>query len=218
MMMISKNVLLFVCVLLFHCICVAQTNPWKLGKDQNGIKVYTRHVDGYSIDELKAELIVKAPMNAIVAVITDVDNYKNWIYACSTSSILKKISETEQYQYQVNDIPYPFSDRDIAIHFKIWEDPVTKKVFTSSTAEADYIPAKSGLVRIPVFIGGYEMTPLANGEVFISYQLRLDPGGSIPDWMVNIFIVKGPYESTLKLREMVESKKYDGAKFTFLTD
>lgn len=194
----------------------SQSAQWKLAKDQNGIKVYTRHLEGYAIDELRTELTVKAPLNAIVAVITDADNYSDWIYACSASRILQKISETEQYQYQVNDLPYPFSDRDVAIHFKIWQDAATRKVFTSSVAEPTFIPVVDGLVRLPVFIGGYELTPNADGTVHIAYQLRLDPGGSIPDWMANLFIVKGPYESTMKLREMVESKKYDGAVFAFL--
>jgi hypothetical protein len=62
------------------------------------------------------------------------------------------------------------------------------------------------------------LTPGPNGEVTVSYKLRLDSGGKIPDWMVNLFIIKGPYESTLKMRERVESGKYDGAKFSFLKE
>jgi hypothetical protein len=194
----------------------AQAGEWKLAKDQNGIKVYTRHIDGYAIDELRTELTVKAPMNALVAVITDADNYSDWIFACTQSRILKKVSETEQFQYQVNDRPYPFSDRDVCIHFKIWQDPTTKKVHTTSLAVPDYMVKSKDLVRIPVFIGGYELTPLPGGVIKIMYTLKLDPGGSIPDWMSNMFIVKGPYESTLLLRQMVESKKYDSAQFNFL--
>lgn len=205
-------------LLVFTVISAAfsQTTEWKLAKEQNGIKVYTRHVDGFAIAELKTELTVNAPLNAVIAVITDADNYSKWIYSCTSSAILKKVSETDQYQYQVNDVPYPFSDRDIVIHFKIWQDPETKKVFTSSTGVPDYIAEKDGLVRVPTFIGGYEITALSENEVKIMYQVRLDPGGNIPDWMVNLFIVKGPYESTKKLRERVESKQYDEVQFSFL--
>lgn len=217
MSMNSGNVFLCCMFLCFSSFSFSQTGEWKLSKDQNGIKIYSRQVEGYSIEELKTEMNVKAPMNAVVAVIMDANNYYSWIYSCTSSAILKKISETEQYQYQVNDLPYPFNDRDIAIHFKIWQDKETKKVFTSSVGEPAYVPAKDGLVRIPVFIGGYEITPLANGEVQLAYQVRFDPGGNIPDWLVNMFIVKAPYESSLNLRELIESKKYDGTKFGFLT-
>lgn len=206
-----------ICLLLcLSSFSIIEGTPWKLAKDEDGIKVYTRHIEGYAIDELKTELTVKAPMNAVVAVITDADRYRDWIFACKQSRIIKRVSETEQYQYQVNDLPYPFSDRDVCIHFRIWQDPVLKKVYTSSVAVPDYLPRKDDLVRIPVFIGGYELEPLPGGEVKITYTLKLDPGGSIPDWMANLFIVKGPFESTAILRKMVESKKYDSAKFTFL--
>lgn len=216
-MIISSRILFS---LLLSCsaplVTFSQTTPWKLAKDENGIKVYTRHVDGFDIDELKTELVVKGSLSAVVAIITDVDHYYQWIFACSESRVLQRISETEQYQYQVNDLPYPVSDRDIVIHFKMWQDSITKKVYTSSIADPTYIPANSGMVRLPIFIGSYELTPLPNGEVFVSYSVRLDPGGSIPDWMANLFIVKGPYESMLKMQERVESGKYNGMKFAFL--
>lgn len=216
MKMKPGNMLLLAVALFTSQTVIGQDENWKLSRDQNGIRIYTRHVEGYAIDELRTQVTVNAPMNAVVAAITDADRYSEWIYSCTYSSVLNKISETEQYQYQVNDLPYPFSDRDIAIHFKIWQDAQTKKVYTSSVAVADYIPAKEGLVRLPVFVGGYEITPLAGGAISINYQVRFDPGGNIPDWLVNMFIVKAPYESTVRLRELIESGKYDSAKFMFL--
>ncbi len=195
---------------------LSQGNEWKLSKDENGIKVYRRKVEGFVIEELRTTFTVKAPLNAVVAVIKDADKYSEWIYSCAESKVLKKISETEQYQYLVNDVPYPFSDRDIAVHFKIWQEPGTKKVFTSAVGEPDYVPRKNGRIRVPTYIGEYVLTPLPNNEVQINYQVKLDPGGKIPDWMVNLFIVKGPYESSLKMRERIESRKYDEARFDFL--
>lgn len=212
----TKSIFLLILFIVCTRLTFSQDNNWKLSKDQNGIRIYTRQVEGYAIEELRTQVTVKAPMSAVVAVITDADRYSTWIYSCTSSSILKKVSETEQYQYQVNDLPYPFSDRDIAIHFKIWLDAQTKKVFTSSVAEPEYIPVKEGLVRLPVFVGGYEITPLPDGSINIDYQVRFDPGGNIPDWLVNMFIVKAPYESTVKLRDLIQSGKYDAAKFTFL--
>ena len=98
------------------------------------------------------------------------------------------------------------------------QDSVTKNVFTNSTAEPDFIPETDGRVRVPVYIAEYQLTPTPNGQVDVSYRLRLDPGGKIPDWMVNLFIIKGPYESTLKMRERIETGKYNGAKFSFLKE
>ena len=194
----------------------SQTGEWKLQKDENGIKIYTRHADGFAIDELKTESIVKAPMAAVVGVIMDADHYQDWIYACAESRVLQKISDTEQYQYQINDLPYPLSDRDIAIHLRVWKDSVSNMIKTSSVGEPAYIPAKPGLVRVPVFLAQYEIAQLADGKVKITYQLKFDPGGSIPDWVVNWFLVKAPFESNVKMREVMESGKYDNSVYDFL--
>jgi hypothetical protein len=194
----------------------SQTGEWKLQKDENGIKIYTRHAEGFAIDELKTESIVKAPVAAVVGVIVDADRYHDWIYACSESHVLQKISDSEQYQYQVNDIPYPLSDRDIVIHLRVWKDSLLNTIRTSSIGEPTYIPPKPGLVRVPVFLAEYEIVPLEGGKVKIIYQLKFDPGGSIPDWVVNLFLVKAPFESTLKMREVMESGKYDNSVFDFL--
>ncbi len=211
---------MFLSLIINVCLLVSfgfsQDTEWKLSKDENDIKVYRRKVEGFAIEELKTTFLVKAPLNAVVAVIKDADRYSEWIYSCAESKVLKKINETEQYQYLVNDVPYPFNDRDIAVHFKIWQEAETKKVFTSSIGEADYIPKKNGRIRVPTYIGEYELTPLSNTEVEINYRVKLDPGGKIPEWMVNLFIVKGPYESSLNMRERIESGEYDEAQFDFL--
>ena len=52
----------------------AQTGAWKLAKDQNGIKVYTRHIDGYAIDELITAITPETIINQINA---DLQNFIN---------------------------------------------------------------------------------------------------------------------------------------------
>ena len=195
---------------------IAQNSDWKLEKDDQGIKIYTRHVEGFEIDEIKSEQIVHASLKTVVAVIMDADHFNEWIYACPESRILNKINDTEQYQYQINDLPYPLTDRDIIIHFKIHQDPVTKTVYTSNIAEPNYIPETEGRVRVPVYYGGYELVPLSDTTVKVSFHVLLDPGGNLPDWLVNWFIVRAPFESSIKMRERIESGKYDDARPPFL--
>jgi hypothetical protein len=37
--------------------------------------------------------------------------------------------------------------------------------------------------------------------VNVEYTLFADPGGSVPAWLINLFITKGPMESFKKLKE-----------------
>lgn len=195
---------------------IAQNTNWKLEKDEKGIKIYTRHVEGFDIDEIKSEMVVNASLASVVTVIMDADHFEDWIYAVPESHIINKVNDTEQYQYQINDLPYPFSDRDIVIHFKIWKDPQTQTVHSSNIAAPDYIPETEGRIRVPVYFGGYDLTALSEHTTKVSFHVRLDPGGSLPDWLVNWFIVRAPYESSLKMRERIESGDYRVADLGFL--
>lgn len=186
----------------FHSSLLPQED-WKLRKSENGISVYTRHQEGRSVDELKVESDVQAPLSTVVAVIKDAVNYKDWIYRCSESRLLKKISDFEQYEYQVNVLPFPLSNRDIVTHFTMSQDSSTRIVTTRSVGVPNYIPPVEGLVRIPLFDGGYTLIPKSNGVIHMVYSLQVEPGGHVPDWLVNMSIVAGPYESTFNLKNKI---------------
>lgn len=191
---------------------------WKLRKQENGIQVYTRDVDGASLDQLRVISYMNASLSSIVAVIMDANRFSEWIYSCAESKILKQIDTMDQYQYEVIDIPAPFSDRDAVIHFTLWQDKKTKVVYTHSVATPDFIPKKDGLVRLPVFDGVYQLIPLTDGKVEIIYTLQTDPGGYIPDWLVNWTIVTGPYQSTLKMQAQVKKPEYAEKKLSFIEE
>jgi hypothetical protein len=191
---------------------------WKLRKSGNGISVYTRSSPTSSIDDLKIVSTLEGSLSAISAVLMDANNFPNWIYMCEEGKIIERISPVEQYQYQRLDAPYPVSDRDVVIHFTIRQDPQTKVIYTRSLAVSNYLPQKKGAVRLPVFDGGYELLPLGNGKVQVTYTLKMEPGGSIPGWLVNLTVVTGPYESTLKLQDEVNRPEYKNIKLPFIVE
>lgn len=191
---------------------------WRLRKNENGIRVYTRRPEGAAVDELRVISVMHASLSSIVAVMMDVNHYSDWIYACAQSTILQQTSTTEQYQYQVIDVPTPFTDRDAVIHFKVWQDPKTKIVYTKSEAAPAFIAEKKEMVRVQLFNASYQLIPQGNGDVKVIYSLRTDPGGYVPDWLVNWTIVTGPYQSTLKMQDMVKKPEYAQTKLSFIEE
>ncbi len=157
-------------------------------------------------------------LSSIASVILDVDNYTSWIYSCKESKLLNQVSATEQYQYQHLGAPYPFSDRDVAVHLTIWQDPKTKIVYTRSQAVPDYVPVKKDIVRLPVFDGSYTLQPIGNGNVQVTYTLKMDPGGYLPDWLVNMTFITGPFESTVKMQKQVQKTEYQSRKLPFIIE
>jgi len=67
-------------------------------------------------------------------------------------------------------------------------------------------------------IGFWLFDPIESDKVEITYQMHIDPGGSIPAWVLNMFIVDAPIDDLKAIRERVKMEKYENAKYDFLVE
>lgn len=189
-----KLIPLLICLLLLGK-TFAQSGDWELEKNDSGIKVYTRTVAGEDIREFKATTTIAAPRRDIAYVIINVNDYVNWYPDISEARILEKISATEFYVYNVLDLPWPATDRDGVSKMSITKTANTTKI--TMQAVSGVKAEKSGLVRITKSYGFWELTTKGD-QTEIHFQYFASPAGSLPDWIINMFIVDNPFE-TLKL-------------------
>jgi hypothetical protein len=193
----------------------AQKN-WELKKDQDGIKVYSRADDIARFNDLKVEMTLTAKLSSLAALILDVDNYSNWSFNTEKSYVLKKISFSELYFYTLIHSPWPASNRDLAVHLRLVQDSNTHVLAISAIEIANFIPEKKGIVRVPLSVERWTVTPHAGGKISIRYELQLDPGAAAPPWLINMFSVKGPFETFTHLREEIQKPKYRDAPAAFI--
>jgi hypothetical protein len=189
---------------------------WRLKKEQSGIKIFMRSNQRSSFNEIKVEMKIRSNLSSLIALLLDVPNHREWVYNVKTSYILKKVAENELFFYEVIDSPFPASDRDLAVHLKIAQEPETKILDISATGIPGYIPQKKNIVRVPVSNETWKVTPINNNTLQIEYFLEIDPGGSVPAWLINNFAEKGPYESFRHLQEQVDKPKYKTAVIPFI--
>lgn len=181
----------------------AQT--WELEKDKEGIQVFTRKVEGYAIKEYKAVTTLKTTVATLANLLKDHKNLKSWFVKCPISKRLKKVSEDEYYVYFLNDAPWPVSDRDniTKMTFELLENG-TQLVHLKCVP--DYLPQKSGIVRLPRMQAQWAFEPNANGMVKVTQQVLADLGGKVPGWLINFAIVEAPFETLCNLRKEVRSQ------------
>lgn len=205
------RMLLLFCVSIFISeTAIAQDNSWKHKKSEDGIDVYYRKVENSKINELKIETTVNSSIVSLVALLRDVPAYTEWVMNCKVAERLE--SETgERLYYSQIDFPWPLSDRDYVAKNQLSQDSVTKTVYSKLSVVPDYMPEKKGIVRIETLEINWKLTPVSPDKVKIDYHLISDPGGSLPSWMINMAIDKGPVSSLKKLRELVKRKKYQEA-------
>ena len=202
-----KKVLVLLLALL-HCVNVqAQTN-WEFQSDKDGIKSYTREVPNSRIKAVKLETTFQSPLNQVVGVLLDIKNSVEWAYKTKSVIVLKQVSTTEVYYYSEINMPWPIANRDFVGHLLASQNPDTKVVSIGGPVEPGYVPVKKGLVRIEKSVGQWVLTPINDHETKIEYSLQVDPGGSTPAWLVNLFAAEGPRHSLKNLRLQVNKPNY----------
>lgn len=178
---------------------------WDLMLDKEGIKIYTRDYEGSSVQEFRGEITVNSNMGGILTVIDSVSEYTKWMYECSYAERLKKISQSSGYIYNVIHSPWPVSDRDLCVYYNVEQDTITKVITITLTGVKDYLPEKSGIVRIPSLNGFWQLIPVAKGITKIVYQVHSESGGLVPAAIVNEYITDTPYYNLLNLKKIVET-------------
>jgi hypothetical protein len=172
---------------------------WKLTKEKDGIKVYESSLKNSDFKAIKVECVMQGTYDKLIALLNDVSRHKEWVYNSKKSHILKKSSIYDFYYYTETTIPWPMSNRDAAVHLTIVRDSLDRFLKIRAAAVPDYIPEKSGKVRVPRSLVNWYVTRPTSSTLSIVYTFEADPGGSMPAWLVNMFADKGPYESFRKL-------------------
>jgi len=194
----------------------AQDIDWIPKKDHDGLKVYYRKPADSNVNEVRIETRLAAPLSAVIAVLKDVPAYGEWIYKCEEAKALEAPQPKASTYYCKIDFPWPLSNRDFIARSRLTQDPDTRTVFIDVTGAPDYLPKNKGTVRIETLQIHYELTPLPNGQVDMIYELKSEPGGALPAWLVNLAIDKGPTETILGMRRMLNQEKYLSERYPFL--
>lgn len=193
-----------------------QTENWALKNNKDGVKVYFKKTA--DVHEVKLVTSLHTSLSGIVSLFSDVSSYPNWGYKVMESKLLKKVSDTEMYYYTRLDFPWPLSDRDIIMHTSLTQDPTTKQIIAKSTAAPNYLPLNKDVVRISNAHTQWTLLPGTGGWPYIEYHIYSDPGGNLPDWLVNMAIDVGPRETIKSMRALLQQDKYKHAKLAYIKE
>ena len=214
--MIKKLLFLLLSATLLNS--VKAQNNWVLKTEKDGIKVYTRSMPDSKIKAIKVESVLHTSLSQLAVAILDMNTAKQWVYNTKSCVLLKQVNPSELYYYSEVNVPWPVNNRDFIAHLKLTQDPVTKIMTVDAENVPGYVPAKPNVVRIMQSIGKWVAAPAGVNQVKIEYTLFADPGGSVPSWLINMFITKGPLESFKKLKEILAAQPVNNSQLAFVKD
>ena len=184
-------------------------DDWKMVMDKDGIRSYSRSVPGTGRIEIKAVLVVEAPIENVGEMIRDVPGYVTWMPHCGSGVILDGHRDDADVRV-VLDLPWPVTDREILLNAKVSYDLDHGRAFIDLTNLADKFEVfDEDLIRVPVFKGRYTIEYITREKTGIVYQYTADFAGAIPKSLANSISKKFLFKNLSNLRDQVNSAKYN---------
>ncbi len=146
-------------------------------------------------------------MKQLVDLIENAENFPDWQPNISSAKIVTVASD-HKIVYYTSDLPWPISDRDVVVRVSK-SARESGEVLMTLASVPDAYPRREDYIRMVISHGTWRFIPQNNGQIKIIYQYHGDPAGSIPDWIINMFIVDGPFETLTNLKTIVSKKAVD---------
>jgi hypothetical protein len=180
---------------------------WKFIKERDGIKIYTRNEEDNPVKSFRGEMDLKASMEQISKIIGSIESFDWWADDISEIKVLDYSREKYIKYYLVYDVPWPLEDRDLCVETLITNDTVKGTRLVKATPLVGVIPEKPDMVRIKNYWQSWTIEPAGAGILHLTLEGSVDPGGSIPAWIINMVIADTPLSIMRQVKEQLGKVK-----------
>lgn len=175
---------------------------WRLVKDEDQIQVYLADVQGSRYQAYRAVTLMRVSMPRLLAMQEDVVSSCAWVYACAEQRLLASDGDVHWLYTQLYT-PWPIKGRDSILRVST-EFADDGSVTRHLQGTPDFRPSQDRWVRVSKFDGFWHMQPVGDGQVLVTYQAHTEPGGRLPAWLANSFVVDVPFHTLQALRRLAE--------------
>ena len=179
-------------------------SEWVYEQSKKGIKVFTKKSKWGHLRDARAVMQVAKTPDEMMKLLTDFDNYHTWMPRCSKSRMVARLSDNEFIAHLHFEAPWPVKDRDCVVRVKVVKDSKNGSITITQTSEPKYLKAENDVVRIEQLVSTWKLIP-KNGGTEVVNEYASNPGGNIPDWMVNTESVDQPMQTFENLQQKVNT-------------
>jgi hypothetical protein len=155
--------------------------------------------------ELKSEFTVRAKIYQIVAFLKDETHISEWQSHVSMYKIYHKKDTNSWDEYSRHDVPWPVSDQDSFLEYKLTEVKTGEEVLITfkSRIDHDVAPLYKDVNRVEL-IGSWKLEQLTSDTVKVTYRIQSAPVTNLPRLVVDPFIRNNLLSSMKSMTELVE--------------
>ena len=186
----------YIIILFFiNHLLIADSNWEVLNDDEVLIKVLKS-----DYPHCKAELVINHPINEVLDVVENIENYKLFF----KSLVISDSNEQDEVRLAIN-MPFPFMDRDYTIKFRRLKTDSTVNYLYDPIVTEDF-PEDKRYIRLIDAKGGWTLLKLDNEKTLVTYAWNGDMRGDFPSWAYNRSWIKQGNEIMLDLRDEIKKR------------
>jgi len=204
-------------IVIFCCVSfkVCSQNPeveFVLVKEDSPIYVHERwitfpgKVPAVKAREVKSEFVIRASIYEMLDLLKDESKIKIWQKHVSDFKVHPQPDTTWWLEYSYHDIPWPVSDQDHFLKYKLTEQIAGKQLFITfeSVVNEKLGPVQKGVTRMEL-AGSWTLEQINRNQVKVTYRIL-----SMPSHIPRMFtdpVIRSNLMSTIKaLTKLAEDK------------
>lgn len=150
---------------------------------------------------IKVQLIYQGRLAAFLRVLRDTARATTWLDSATSVVVIAQPSAQEDWVLTTFDTPWPLQPRDM-VTCSTWQQTPDYVIKMNVTACPDVSPPVAKTVRINHVSATWQLTPLPNQQVQLTYIGTADAGGGLPRWLSDKVALSSSWQSfkALQLR------------------
>lgn len=181
------------------------SQDWEFKREQEGIQVYTADREGSGFKHFKATATVEANLEQMKAIFRDISNMHTWYDSVAENRLLQKIDVNEAIYTLILDMPWPVKDRASVIRAKMETFDNGFEVRTQYDNSIKNPLSPEDYVLVHDIGSSWIVKSIDDKHVSITHQGYMDPAGSVPAWLAENSVEKGPIKTIQNLRKAVRN-------------
>lgn len=165
-------------------------SSWKLEGADDGITVHSKVVPNSDLFAFRGETLVDAPVAKVANILIDTSRKLEWVARIVKAKNIREIGPYERNEYNHTSSGFFLvNDRDFVFRAKVDFDREKKRAFfRMRSVEDELMPEQNGIVRGFLHESVYILSSFDEGrKTHVVVEIHVDPKGSVPKWLVNLF-------------------------------
>lgn len=207
---LMHGTLVILSALLFLSVAVP-AGEWQIVDNSDGVEVALREEPDRDLPTMRGRGVLRGDIDRLVAVIIDPDQATEWAEGASKVTMIAR-EEKRAVIHTYIDIAWPVWDRDLVTSGTLRTIEPGKEYVLANEAVDGIVPEEEGVIRMKKAFTQFHLKKQGPNQVWVEYLVNVDPGGSLPKWLVRWTQKSVPAETLKNLQRQLDKVRASATK------